>query len=117
MSPPAGIALVSRPSDLRCAFCFDDLSPRDLPDPCVGCGTRVHVGCRRQLRHCPTLGCPIADEARRASRASERLSSFLSALILGGSFLWVAGLLLGTAYALWSGSDDQFAPELFLLVY
>jgi len=51
---------VSRPR--RCAYCHDGLG---VGVACAGCGVRMHPGCWRALRRCPSLGCAGVAQKRR----------------------------------------------------
>jgi hypothetical protein len=49
------LSLTPRTSNLRCAFCHDDLAPPLWS--CERCATLVHGDCHEEAPACPTLGC------------------------------------------------------------
>lgn len=97
---------VSRPR--RCAYCHDGLVSGVA---CAGCGVRLHPGCWRALRRCPSLGCSGAPRPR-ARRSGARWGSALPLILLTGLALApLPAFLVGRALGQGSATAPRLLPQ------
>jgi hypothetical protein len=126
---------------VRCTFCHGEFARRDGPLSCGGCGGLLHEGCWYEAGRCPSLGCagPDARPARRrrpplrSPRPQARyvwaigaglhlvtlgawLAIGLGALLLGGVWIVLAGVLLGCWLLLAAVQRDWRLDAPWLLV-